>query len=98
MIVMPPRKTSRKATTPKSRPRKGSKTRALAISDPVRRQSLRTPSFLDRQQAFLQHAATWSPLGLLVAQQAAFWEGLAGVLSVKATPSKRRARSTRRSR
>ena len=93
---MPPRKTlaRRKAKTAKLPARRTPKTKALAISDPVKREALRR-SVLDSQFAVLEAIMAWSPARLLVNQQAAFWEGFSAPSAApRASKRKRRAKST----
>lgn len=75
---MPPRKkpARRKPTTAAKPARRRTKTQALAIADPVRREALRR-TVLDSQFAVLEALMAWSPARVLVNQQAAFWEGFA---------------------
>jgi hypothetical protein len=70
----------RKAKAGKPPARRSSKTQALAISDPVKREAP-GPSMFDSQLALLGALAAWSPVQMLVSQQAAFWEGVAGTSS-----------------
>lgn len=73
---MPPRKkpVRRTARTAKPPARRNSKTKALAIAEPVKRQA-QAQSALGSQMALLDALAAWSPMQILVSQQAAFWEG-----------------------
>lgn len=73
---MPPRKKAVRRTTRTAKPqvRRNSKTKALAISDPVKRQEPSRSAF-GSQLALLDALAAWSPVQILVRQQAAFWEG-----------------------
>ena len=92
---MPPRKmpVRRKAKAAKPPARRSSKTKALAISDPVKREAL-GPSMFDSQLALLGALAAWSPVQILVSQQAAFWEGFAGPSSApRASKRKRPAKA-----
>lgn len=73
----------------KSTPRRAAKTKALAVTEAVRREPLvrarlENPlaafeplrrAVIDRQIAFLDMAMTWSPAHIIVGQQAAFWDG-----------------------
>ncbi len=89
---MPPRKKPARRTTKSTKPpaRRSSKTKALAISDPVKREALRR-SVLDSQFAVLEAIMAWSPARLLVNQQAAFWEGFSAPSSApRAGASKRK--------
>jgi len=93
---MPPRNTPARRTTKsaKAPARRSSKSRALAISDPVKREALRR-SVLDSQFAVLEAIMAWSPARLLVNQQAAFWEGFSAPSAApRASKRKRRAKST----
>ena len=74
---MAPRKkaVARKPAAPRPRARPRTQTKALAVTDAVRRQPLTAP--LDRQLALVRAIVAWSPINMLVGQQAAFWEGFA---------------------
>lgn len=75
--------------TPKRTQRRRTKTQALAVADAVRREPLAKTrlanqlaaleplrrTILDRQIALLDLAMTWSPVHIIVDQQAAFWVG-----------------------
>jgi len=88
---MPPRKTPARRTTKsaKAPARRSSKSKALAISDPVKREAF-SRSMFDSQLALLGAFAAWSPVQILVGQQAAFWEGFTRPLS--APPASKRKR------
>jgi hypothetical protein len=90
---MPPRTKPARRSTKSTKPpaRRSAKTKALAISDPVKREALRR-SVLDSQFAVLEAIMAWSPARLLVNQQAAFWEGFS------ATSAEPRARVGKRKR
>jgi hypothetical protein len=96
---MPPRKKTvrRKSTAAKrSQPRRA-KTKALAIGDPVRRETI-GPSVVERQLAVIEALMAWSPARMLINQQAAFWGGFATPAETPRTPSRKRVkkRSARR--
>ena len=69
------KKTRRKTVTANAKRRAKPTAKALAITDPVLREDVTPPKNRD---GFMQMAFAWSPLGLLLAAQAAFWEGLVG--------------------
>ena len=93
---MPPRKKPARRPTKSAKPaaRRSSKSKALAISDPVKHEVL-SRSMFDTQLALLGAMATWSPVQMLVGQQAAFWEGFTGP-SNSPPASKRTAKSRKR--
>jgi hypothetical protein len=88
---MPPRKmpVRRKAKVAKPPARRSPKTKALAISDPVKREAP-GPSMFDSQLALFGALAAWSPARILASQQAAFWEGFTSLSS--APPASKRKR------
>lgn len=89
---MPPRKkpVRRKSVTAKSpQRRRRPSTKALAISDPVRRESIGRSVF-DRQLAVLETLMAWSPARMLVNQQAAFWEGFIAPTATRRAPARKR--------
>jgi hypothetical protein len=67
---------ARKKAAP-SKARVRAKTKALAASEPVIRETVNTPSLLDRQMALFRAMMAWSPMGILIRQQATIWERLA---------------------
>ena len=92
---MPPRKmpVRRKAKAGKPPARPSSKTQALAISDPVKREAP-DPSMFDSQLALLGALAAWLPARILASQQAAFWEGFTSLSSApRASKRKRPAKA-----
>jgi hypothetical protein len=93
---MPPRKmpVRRKAKTAMAPARRTPKTKALAISDPVKREAP-GPSMFDSQLALLGVLAAWSPVQVLVSQQAAFWEGVAGSSSAPSASNRKRPAKAR---
>lgn len=87
------KRTPRKPATPfRSAPRRRSKTKALAISDAIRREPLAGQRLLnplsmleplrqrivEQQIEFLGAALVWSPAHVIIGQQAAFWDGFVG--------------------
>jgi hypothetical protein len=91
---MPPRKTPVRRPTKSAKPaaRRSSKSKALAISDPVKREVL-SRSMFDTQLALLGAMAAWSPVQMLVGQQAAFWGGFTGPSS--SPPAGKRKRNAK---
>ena len=89
---MPPRKkpVRRTSVAAKSPRRRRPSTKALAISDAVRREALGR-SVLDRQLAVLETLMAWSPARMLVNQQAAFWEGFIAPTATQRAPARKRA-------
>ena len=89
---MPPRKKPlrRKSVATKSTRRRPS-TKALAISDAVRRESIGRSAF-DRQLAVLETLMAWSPARMLLNQQAAFWEGFIAPTATQRTPARKRVK------
>jgi hypothetical protein len=87
---MPPRKkpVRRKSVSAKAPTRRRTRTKALAISDPVRHETV-ARSVLDRQLAVIEAMMAWSPARMLLNQQAAFWEGFAAPSD--APPARKRA-------
>lgn len=69
-------KTGRK-TTARAKTRPKPRTKPLAISAHVRREAPSGRSLLDTQMDLLRVMMTWSPMGVMLTQQAAFWEGAA---------------------
>ena len=93
---MPPRKkpVRRKTAAAKSPQRRRASTKALAIGDAVRRETLGR-SVLDRQLAVLEAMMAWSPARMLLNQQAAFWGGFVAPIDtqpVRKRPKKRAAK------
>jgi hypothetical protein len=95
---MPPRKKTirRKPAAAKSPRRRRSSTKALAIGDAVRRETLgrsmldRQLSVLDRQLAVFEAMMAWSPARMLLNQQAAFWEGFSAPEVTRRAPPRKR--------
>jgi hypothetical protein len=78
-IAMAPRKkTARYQAAPPSKApkRPAAKTKALAITDPVRREAIPSATLPDDHLTLLRVILAYSPVGILAAQ-AAFWKGLA---------------------
>jgi hypothetical protein len=93
---MPPRKkTVRSKSTPRKTPARArpARTKALAIGDSVRRETI-AASVFDRQLAVIEALMAWSPARMLINQQAAFWGGFA--TPDDARPSRQRAPSRKR--
>jgi hypothetical protein len=90
---MPPRKkpVRRKSVAAKSPRRRRPSTKALAISDAVRRESI-GPSAFDRQLAVLETLMAWSPARMLINQQAAFWEGFITPTATQRAPARKRVK------
>ena len=90
---MPPRKkpVRRKSVAVKSPRRRRPRTKALAISDAVRRESI-GPSAFDRQLAVLETLMAWSPARMLINQQAAFWEGFITPTATQRAPARKRVK------
>ena len=88
---MPPRKkpVRRKSVAAKSPRRRRPSTKALAISDAVRHESIGSSAF-DRQLAVLETLMAWSPARMLVNQQAAFWEGFIAPTATRPAPARKR--------
>ena len=88
---MPPRKkpVRRKTAAAKSPQRRRASTKALAIGDAVRRETL-GHSVLDRQLAVLEAMMAWSPARMLLNQQAAFWEGFSAPEVTRRAPPRKR--------
>jgi hypothetical protein len=92
---MPPRKklARRKAAAPNTRKRAPAKTKALAVVDAVKRESVSATNFLQKQAALFSAVSAWSPARMLVAQQAAFWKGFADTNDIKRTGRRKRRAS-----
>lgn len=96
---MAPRKkpAPRKKSASSSRTKPRARTQALAITDAVKRELPASPflgaQLLGAQEAWLRRAAVWSPLGLLVAQQAAFWKGFTGEETERRAPQRKSSRT-----
>ena len=90
---MPPRKkpVRRKSVAAKAPRRRRPSTKALAISDAVRRESI-GPSVFDRQLAVLETLMAWSPARMFVNQQAAFWEGFIAPTPTQHAPARKRVK------
>jgi len=74
-----PKKTRSRPAAAKKKPAvRRARSKALAVSDPVRHQEIglfRTSAFTDNQVALFGALARWSPAHFFARQQAAFWEG-----------------------
>jgi hypothetical protein len=99
---MPAKKTTRHKRAASSNGSRQSGAKALAMSEPVLRGSVLreslSPTFfqpvsLAPQLGLMRAMAAWSPLGVLVGQQAAFWKGFAESVKTPAKVVKRGRRS-----
>jgi hypothetical protein len=90
---MPPRKkpARRKSVAAKPSARRRTRTKALAISDPVRRETIGR-SVLDRQLAAFEAFMAWSPARMLLNQQVAFWEGFSTPTATRRAPARKRVK------
>jgi hypothetical protein len=88
---MAPRKKTRRAKASAPKPRKSSptKTIALAVPDAIVRAELPRPA-RGGYQALLHAMLDLSPMHVLVAQQAAFWQGFAGPVHADRAGSRKR--------
>jgi hypothetical protein len=88
---MPPRKkTVRRKSAAAKRPQpRRAKTKALAIGDSVRRETI-GPSVVERQLAVIEALMAWSPARMLINQQAAFWGGFSAPAATQRTPARKR--------
>ena len=84
------KKTVRRKSAPAKAPaRRRTRTKALAIGDAVRRETIGR-SVLDRQLAVLETLMAWSPARMLINQQAAFWEGFIAPTATRRAPARKR--------
>jgi hypothetical protein len=95
---MAPRKKATRAKAakkpaPKARKRVPAKTRALAVPDAIVREELPSRSVIGNGQGLLHAMLSWSPMSVLVAQQAAFWEGYTGSPQTERAAPRKRTRS-----
>ncbi|MFA6140095.1 MAG: hypothetical protein WC684_05175 [Hyphomicrobium sp.] len=98
---MAPRKKVSRAKAPAAKSAKRSrakpaKTKALSVKDAIVREELPPRSAiaaLNAQNGLLQAMLTWSPVSLIVGQQAAFWEGYTRSAQVDRPASQKRVRS-----
>lgn len=103
-----PRSTKAKSTSNKSnKPRRRTKTRALAVSDAVLREAVGSTQFpnplqvfeplrrsvVDRQIAIFGMVMAWSPARIIANQQAAFWEGFVGAAPTTSAQRRNPARN-----
>ena len=90
---MPPRKkpVRRKSVTAKPSAHRRASTKALAISDAVRRESIGRSAF-DRQLAVLETLMAWTPARMLLNQQVAFWEGFSAPTATRRAPARKRVK------
>ncbi|MEO8420882.1 MAG: hypothetical protein ABI457_06780 [Hyphomicrobium sp.] len=76
---------------------KPAKTRALSVKDAVMREELPAWSAMaaaqHAQNGLLHAMLTWSPVSLIVSQQAAFWEGYTRSAKVDRPSTQKRPRS-----
>ena len=96
--IMAPRKKATRAKAakkpaPKARKRVPAKTRALAVPDAIVREELPSLPAIGNGQGLLHAMLSWSPMSVLVAQQAAFWEGYTGSVQTERAAPRKRMRS-----
>jgi hypothetical protein len=98
---MAPRKKVTRAKAPAAKPAKRNrakpaKTKALSVKDAIVREELparKAIAALNAQNGLLQAMLTWSPVSLIVGQQAAFWEGYTRSAQVDRPAPQKRVRS-----
>jgi hypothetical protein len=99
---MAPRKKVTRAKAPAAakaakRKAKPAKTRALSVKDAVMREELPAWSAITAaqhaQNGLLHAMLRWSPMSVIVSQQAAFWEGYTRSAKVDRPATPKRARS-----
>jgi hypothetical protein len=95
---MAPRKKATRATAakkpaPKARKRVSAKTKALAVPDAIVREELPARPVIGNHQDLLHAMLSWSPMNVLVTQQAAFWEGFMGSAQAERADSRKRVRA-----
>jgi hypothetical protein len=95
---MAPRKKATRAKAakrpaPKARKRAPAKTRALAVPDAIVREELPLRRAIGNGQGLLHAMLSWSPMNVIVAQQAAFWEGYTGSAQTERAAPRKRARA-----
>jgi hypothetical protein len=69
---------TRKRTSAPKASKKASRaprTQALAVKDAVKREPWLSYSLVEKQWDLMRAMASWSPVGLVAGQQAAFWRG-----------------------
>jgi hypothetical protein len=99
---MAPRKKATRAKAPAPKPAKrnrakSAKTKALSVRDAIVREELpsrsATAAARHAQNGLLQAMLTWSPVSLIVGQQAAFWDGYMRSAQGERPASQKRPRS-----
>jgi hypothetical protein len=94
--TMAPRKKATRAKAakkpaPKARKLVPAKTKALAVPDAIVREEL--PARVGNHHDLLHAMLSWSPMNVLVTQQAAFWEGFMGSAQAERADSRKRVRA-----
>lgn len=90
------RKSPARKKTGRAKPKARAKTKSLAISGDVRREVPSGPALMDRQLDLFRVMMAWSPISVMLTQQAAFWESVAsGAGPMTGTPPKKSPRRRR---
>jgi hypothetical protein len=89
------RKSPARKKTGRAKPKPRAKTKSLAITGHVRREAPSGPALMDRQLDLFRVMMAWSPISVMLTQQAAFWERVASSAGPKTESPKKGSRRRR---